>query len=162
PLVNQYDEPALPVCWMYVVAGVLAVLAPAVLFLRRRPRAAFAAALFLVPLVPVLNVFYRTGEVFAERFLCLPLAGLSALVGISPARATPAVMSLGRVHLRAAHGMAPGDPARQARLVEAERLFRAAIGADPTLPQVRGALGLVLLDLGRRDEAERMMREELA
>jgi tetratricopeptide (TPR) repeat protein len=201
--------------------------------------------------VPVLNVFYRTGEVFAELFLSLPVAGFAAFVvfacaglpprargiaasvtggvvlvfaalffvrardwtsqrtlveaqlrdapevggswqivaadlldelgvgdppapedvaragalltralEISPGRAVAAV-TLAKVHLRAAHGMSAGDPAREPRLREAERLFRAALQADPKLRQARGALGLVLLDLGRRRDAEEMMREEL-
>src|SRR5262249_7603606 len=85
---------------------------------------------------------------------------LTRALEISPGRAT-AAGTLAKVHLRSAHLMRRDDPARASRLREAERLFRAALDADPTLPQARGALGLVLIDLGRRDEAERMMREEL-
>ena len=39
--------------------------------------AEFGVWLFIVPLLPVLNVLMRTGEHFAERFLALPLCGFA-------------------------------------------------------------------------------------
>ena len=80
PLLNEYDE-------VRQIRGALALL-PAVILLAlaawtlfsRRSRAFFAIALFAVPLLPVLNVVAVTGETFAERFLCLPMAGLAVLV----------------------------------------------------------------------------------
>jgi hypothetical protein len=51
--------------------------------------------------------------------------------------------------------------ARDGRLAEAERLYRALMGANPP-PQVPLNLGLVLEDLGKFEEAEALYRQGLA
>jgi tetratricopeptide (TPR) repeat protein len=251
PLINEYDDPVPPVGWTWGVLGAAVALLGPVLLAARRPRAAFAVLSFVVPLVPVLNVVYRTGEIFAERFLCLPLAGFAALAALGAAalprrfaavaasalaavvlvlaarfydrardwtsqrvlveaglRDAPdvggshhmvaadlldefglnqpdpddlaragqylvralelspqrsgAAMSLGKTRLRRAARAKDDDPARVRDLEEAARLFRAAIQASPDVAQARGALGVTLAYLGRLDEAEAMMREELS
>ncbi|MAG58397.1 MAG: hypothetical protein CMJ83_19080 [Planctomycetes bacterium] len=93
PLLNERDDPTSG-------PGVLAcafVLALAVLIVARLRkhdlRSTFAFALFLLPLGPVLNLVYRTGETFAERFLALPMAGVSLAIVIGVA-ALPRLGSL--------------------------------------------------------------------
>ena len=53
----------------------------------------FGSLLFLLPLLPVLNVVVPTGETFAERFLALPLAGAAIGFGLLVARVTHASRS---------------------------------------------------------------------
>ncbi len=82
-LINEYDDPAAPAPAEVALGLVVALcLAAAMLagLVGRAPRAAFGAVLLAAPLAPVLNVVYRTGETFAERFLCLPLAGAALLL----------------------------------------------------------------------------------
>ncbi len=74
PLLNEYDEPSRSALaawpWLGVAFGFgLVYLAI------RHPRARFGLAILVTPLIPVLNLLYRTGEPFAERFLALPAAG---------------------------------------------------------------------------------------
>lgn len=88
-LINEYDDPAPPgwdeiLCGGAVAAALLAAMIAGAA--GRAPRAAFGAVLFAAPLAPVLNVVYRTGETFAERFLCLPLAGAALLSATAFAR----------------------------------------------------------------------------
>lgn len=83
-LINDYDDPAWPPSWLAVIAGAAVAVALLVLIRFRRERPAFALALFVLPLLPVLNVFYRTGETFAERFLALPIAGFALLAAFVP------------------------------------------------------------------------------
>jgi tetratricopeptide (TPR) repeat protein len=131
PLLFEYDDPEISVqaglvdAWVFVGAGA-ALLLPA-LWYARAWRAAFACALFLVPLAPVLNLVYRTGETFAERFLCLPLAGfaLAASIGCqrlgrrAPALATGALGLLAVLLGSASFGRAH-DWTSQARLYAAQ------------------------------------------
>ncbi len=79
PLSNDYDAPDGSVHWsalLWCAAAFAALLLAAL----RSQRGCFAAAMWLVPLIPVLNIFVRTGEVFAERFLALPVAGAALLL----------------------------------------------------------------------------------
>jgi tetratricopeptide (TPR) repeat protein len=76
PLLNEYDDPtggipAGSVAWVILFAGALAWWVH-----RKNTRGVWALALFAIPLGPVLNIAYRTGETFAERFLALPVAGI--------------------------------------------------------------------------------------
>jgi len=52
----------------------------------RRPALAFAALLFLLPLLPVANLFVPIGTILAERLLYLPSAGVCLAAGIGAAR----------------------------------------------------------------------------
>jgi tetratricopeptide (TPR) repeat protein len=79
PLCHDYDVPAVETAWPALFTG-LAVLAVLLWFTRADAARRFSALLFLLPLVPVLNLFTRTGETFAERFLALPLAGAALLL----------------------------------------------------------------------------------
>ncbi len=91
PLINEYDDPTIPVSSARILLGGMVLLAS--LFAvwaawsreesdRLRARGAFGYLLFFIPLVPVLNIVYRTGETFAERFMTLPMAGAALLFGI--------------------------------------------------------------------------------
>jgi tetratricopeptide (TPR) repeat protein len=92
PLLFEYDIRALRPDGGFRDFRVLAGAAAFVAFLaatcrmRSRPVLASGAALFLLPLVPVLNVVAPIGEDFAERFLALPIAGAAILVGGIAAR----------------------------------------------------------------------------
>ncbi len=90
PLLVEYDESRIVTGAASVAAIAGAAIAAgtitAVVRWPKYPRAAFAVVLFVIPLVPVLNVFVRTGEIFAERFLALPTAGAALLVGLAAAR----------------------------------------------------------------------------
>ena len=79
PLLNEYDEPDTMTAWFPLLVGLL-FLAAFAWRCRRDLRDVFLMALFAFPLVPVSNVFYRSGETFAERFLALPAAGAVLLV----------------------------------------------------------------------------------
>ncbi len=76
---NDYDPPAPEPLFLSLLAAVftLKLLLRAT---RRSDAHRLAALLFLLPLLPVLNLFTRTGETFAERFLALPLAGAALLL----------------------------------------------------------------------------------
>ncbi|MSR74575.1 MAG: hypothetical protein EXS14_03765 [Planctomycetes bacterium] len=85
PLSNEYDAPDGSIHWralLWCAATIVVLLAA----MRNSQRSLFAAALWIVPLVPVLNIFVRSGEVFAERFLALPLAGAALLLAPPMAR----------------------------------------------------------------------------
>jgi protein O-mannosyl-transferase len=112
-LVNEYDDPRPPLCPVSIAIG--AVVAAAILVAlaraRKAPRLAAAAALFAAPLAPTLNVLYRTGESFAERFLCLPLAGVATAAALLAARAP----KVGALALVAAALVAAGRTAERAK-----------------------------------------------
>ncbi len=250
-LINEYDDPEQPVGWIWIVAGCAILSVAAALAAMRRPRATFGACIFLGALAPVLNVLYRTGETFAERFLSLPLAGVAWLVACALARLSDrrpwialaivvvitaplagrfvgrardwvsqdalfaaqlrdapdvggshqliaasllddfglrdpkpddvvraakeleravelaphrvdVMYRLGQSRLRAAAAANPADPRRVTDLREAEKLFRKAVDVAPSIPELRGALGLVLILEDRKDEAIPILRDELA
>lgn len=71
---NDYDPPTAPSI-LYSVLAVFIIIRLGASAVRRPEAERFGALLFLLPLLPVLNLFTRTGETFAERFLALPLAG---------------------------------------------------------------------------------------
>jgi tetratricopeptide (TPR) repeat protein len=146
PLVNEYDDPRTPLAAGAVAAGAFVALALVVSFAaaRRAPRLAFAAALFGAPLGPVLNVLYRTGETFAERFLCLPLAGAAALAALVAARRTrvggPVLVALALV--------AAALTADRARDWTSQRALAEAAVRDA--PEIGGSWHMVAAD--RMDE----------
>ncbi|MAB88789.1 MAG: hypothetical protein CMJ90_04935 [Planctomycetes bacterium] len=76
PLLHEYDEPAAADWLGMAVAGCVAL--ASVIAWRRRGAPGFACALFVLPLLPALNLLHRTSEPFAERFLALPAAGALA------------------------------------------------------------------------------------
>ena len=86
PLLNEYDVPigGLSAWQGLSVCGFLAVAAWGAL--RRDMKVLFALGLFLLPLAPVLNLFYRTGETFAVRFMTLPTAGFVLFLAFSFSR----------------------------------------------------------------------------
>jgi len=77
-LLNEYDDPT-SVAIGFAIIGTAFV----GLFVWRcfkDGRDAFLLGLFAGPLAIVLNVLYRTGETFAERFLALPIAGAVLMI----------------------------------------------------------------------------------
>lgn len=86
PLRNEYDDPAPTVPVAPLAMGLIVAAGLALSLLRRKPRATFGLALFVLPLAPVLNVVWRTGESFAERFLALPVAGVALALALPSLR----------------------------------------------------------------------------
>jgi tetratricopeptide (TPR) repeat protein len=112
-------------------------------------RFAFAAALFLIPLLPVLNLV-PIGEVLAERFLYLPVAGVGLAFGLliqrlAKGRALHVVLGLGAV-LLLLFGVLT---VKQVEVwTDHFALWSHGVAADPEDPQARMGLGLALLKKG--------------
>ncbi|MEM7201693.1 MAG: tetratricopeptide repeat protein [Planctomycetota bacterium] len=137
PLLNEYDDPAATPALLQQLPGLAFLALAAWLLWRRRDWPAFAAGLFLLPLGPVVNLLYRTGEIFAERFLALPSAGavLLAVLGLRavprPLAATLAILAVGA---GAALSFARGhDYADEDTLTRAQRRDAPQLGASDRL-----------------------------
>lgn len=78
PLLHEYDEPA-SADWLGIALTACALVV-GIRAMRARGAVGFAAALFVLPLIPALNLVQRSSEPFAERFLALPLAGALAFI----------------------------------------------------------------------------------
>lgn len=86
PLASRISDPralAAVACLGLAAAGTL-------LLARRRPLAAFGAALFMATLLPTSNLVFPIGTIFAERLMYLPSAGLLcvAVALLAPAART--------------------------------------------------------------------------
>jgi hypothetical protein len=113
-------------------------------------RWAFAGALFLVPLVPVLNVV-PIGEALAERFLYLPLAGGAMAFALLVARLCEAGKPMRRAALLSLVIMIPLGymTAAQTEVWSSqETLWRHTIEKDPENPKAHMGLGLALMERG--------------
>lgn len=160
PLLNEYDDPDLPIPLWKVATGAIALLAVPVaawtVMRGRDSRAAsglnaFAWLLFVLPLVPVLNIVWRTGETFAERFLAWPTAGAVMLVACQLERrlARPVfaavllfglVLPLGAVSWR-----------RASEWASVRTLFEAQIAQAPLVGGGYQVLGAYLIESGEAD-----------
>lgn len=163
PLLNEYDDPDLPIPLWKVATGAVALIAtPVAMWIAvrgRDPRAAsvrsaFAWLLFVLPLVPVLNIVWRTGETFAERFLAWPTAGAVMLLTWQVDRRVtrPAfaavllfalVLPLGAVSWR-----------RAGEWSSARSLFEAQIAQAPLVGGGYQVLAAWLIESGEADPAD--------
>jgi tetratricopeptide (TPR) repeat protein len=155
-----------------VIAGLAASALMAAVFvaLWRRERAvSFGILWFCVTLAPVLNARWMAANVFAERYLYLPSAGICWIVG------------WGLVRLRAL-GFRTGPVARRAFVIAAlalaalccarivirnrdwrddVRLYTVTLAAFPDAYPIRNNLGTVFWHLGNVRAAERAWNEAL-
>ena len=129
-------------------ALVFPALAGIALFAARRW--ALAAALFLVPLLTVLNLV-PIGEVLAERFIYLPLAGLGIAVALLVERFEEGGARIAiRVALVALALGLGGLAFHQAGIWKNHmRLWSHAVRVDPSNPQGHLGLGVALLNAGK-------------
>jgi tetratricopeptide (TPR) repeat protein len=141
---------------------------PALLFIaaslaafRLSRRFSFCACLFLIPLVPVLNLV-PIGEVLAERFLYLPMAGAGLAFGLLAARWIQGRFSRPGTALAAL--LLAGFGFMTVRQVDVwtdhYSLWSHAVAVDPANPQAHLGLGVALIRKGHL-EGEGSALEEL-
>jgi protein O-mannosyl-transferase len=142
PLINEYDDPVppFPPVTLALGAAVAILIVVALFFTRRAPLLAFGAALFGATLAPTLNVVYRTGETFAERFLCLPTAGAALALAVVAARRP----RLGGPFLAALALLAGARTAERARDWTSQRALAEAAVRDA--PHVGGSWHMLAAD----------------
>lgn len=131
-----------------LLPGILFLVAVAAVLAADR-RLAFAAALFLLPLIPVLNLV-PIGEAVAERFLYFPLTGLALVFGVALSSTTGKKSALWAG--AAAGVLAVGFGATTVRQVEVWTdhftLWSHGAAMDPRDPQARFGLGSACLERG--------------
>ncbi len=85
-LANDYSGASIPIEASFLalrpLLGIALACALAIAGTRNRPSALFAA-IVVVPYLAIGNVFVPAGAIFAERFLYLPVAGLSLLASLA-------------------------------------------------------------------------------
>jgi tetratricopeptide (TPR) repeat protein len=155
-----------------VIVGLLALALAAALFvaLWRRERAVcFGILWFLVTLAPVLNARWMAANVFAERYLYLPSAGICWLAGWGVVRVWALVSRTGPVARRTIFAAAFALAALCCvRIVTRDRdwrddiqLYTVTLAASPDAYPIRNNLGTVYWHLGNVRAAEREWNEAL-
>jgi Tfp pilus assembly protein PilF len=151
------------------VATIALVGALVVVLARRRPDLAFAGALAVLPLAPVLYVPALGSNAFAERYAYLPAAGMAWLVvgGLFALAAQVAGAARGpRAALAAALVLAAPLSVMAARRnrdwLTTERLAQATLRAEPRATHFWAVLGNWYEEQGRPEDALRTYEEGLA
>ena len=142
------------------------VLTAALIALRRRWPAGLAAwAHFAIVLAPVSGVVHAGNQLAHDRYSylsCLGFAvvGGAALVAAARRRAARPIAAVLAALLLAALAVRTWE--QSAIWVTSERLWRAAVVAEPTCARCHGYLGMTLGSAGRLSEAEAALRQALA
>ncbi len=149
----------------------VAFLVAAVVLVRRRPIAAVGVLLFLLPLLPAVNLnAFIQEQIVHDRYLYLPLAGMLIALAVAVEQvlrtsfATPEARQRGL--LVAAVVLCLPLLARTVSYNRAwlseEALWQWGIRSDPTSAFNRAQYGEVLYRLGRVEEAKRELDQALA
>ena len=166
----DYSYNAIPVAASLLEPGVIAGLALAVaglgLWVRsliRWPRLFFCGALFWVPYIGVSQTVVLLNSMVQERFLYIPALGVFALAGIGAERlfrkfGFAVVVALGLVCL----GYALRTVVRNKDWRDEFSLFTSAASAYPASAKMHQAVGQVLAERGRMDEAILAFRRALS